>query len=263
MGDLDHHMDCLDHPMDEDYVYEPRSSDYFQEPVVCHLSILYILWNRITGKGYGGQTIQWDVRMNTHEKMRDGCTHLNNSIAKHGWENFKPVIVEQGWYTQAERNEKEIALIAKHGFHGKAGYNLTDGGGGTSGHTWKLTEEQRAAVSGENNPMFGRTGEANPMFGKTQSADHIANKSGENNWQYGMTHEDHPLTGRTQSKEAVAKSAAGHRKRLRARRRGTEEWTHSAKGAKAMSELLNITVSQVKKILSRNSPNRNYEIEKY
>ena len=239
MGDLDDPMDCLDHPMDEDYVYEPRSSDYFDDPVVCDLSTLYILWNLNTGKGYGGQSIEYERRMKTHEKMRDGCTHLNRSIAKHGWENFKPVIVEQGWYTQVERDEKEIALIAKHGFHGKGGYNLTDGGGGSSGRKW--TEESRAAVSGENNPMYGRRGEDHPLYG-------------ENSALYGKTWK--------KTKEAVAKTAAANRKRYRARRRGTEEWTHEAKGRKAMGELLNITKSQVKYLLSGNSPKSEYEIEK-
>jgi len=86
--------------------------------------------------------------------MNDSCVHLNNSIAKYGWENFKVEIVEEGWMTQDERNKKEIALIAKYNFfHGK-GYNLVKGGGGTLGAKW--TDEQRAAVSGENSHNYGK-----------------------------------------------------------------------------------------------------------
>lgn len=162
------------------------SDQYFDDdPTLCHYSYLYIIWNLITGKGYGGQTIEYNVRMYKHAQGDDNCTYLNRSIAKHGWENFKPVIVEQGWFTQAERDEKEIALIAKHGFFG-GGYNLTKGGAGTSGHKW--TEEQRAAVSGKNNHKFGtkttpdtiakqsaaKKGKKNPMFGRKKSVAAVA-----------------------------------------------------------------------------------------
>ena len=201
--------------------------DDFDEPVLCHYSYLYIIWNIITKKGYGGQTRHLAVRMNVHEKMRDGCTYLNRSIKKHGWENFSVQIVAQGWWTQDERNAKEIALIAKHNFFG-GGYNLTKGGGGCVGkmHSdvtkakmslsttgMKHSEETRAKLSA------ARTGNNNPNFGKKASAETRAKISAA---QKGKMH-----SAETKAKISVAitgkKRKAGNIKRVLGKRKHQDD----------------------------------------
>lgn len=64
-------------------------------------------------------------------------------------------------------------------------------------------------MSGENNPMFGRTGESHPLFGKTHSIEHRAKNSAAHSGK------NHPLYGKKHSPETIEKmraSASARRK---------------------------------------------------
>ena len=212
----------------------------------------------VTGQEYVGcsddikrrwEKEHWRRPFSKSEKKRNYIRLLYEDIRLHGLHNFKFEVIHR--CTPEERTREALFELEKRyirerstynpaGSNPNGGYNLTTGGAGAPG--MKHTEEQ------------------------------LAKSSGENHWTAGMTHEDHPLTGRggenhhlfgrTQPKEAVAKSAAKRRKCYRARRRGTDKWTHEAKGQKAMSELLNITKAQVNHIIRGNSPKSEWEIEK-
>jgi len=225
----------------------------FDEPVLCHYSYLYIIWNIVTGKGYGGQTVRLKKRLYDHKNMNDQCTYLNSSIKKHGWANFKPIIVEQGWYTQEERDAKEIALIAKHGFFYRegGGYNLTKGGGGLIGH--KHSEETKAKMSAA-------------QKGKTQSAEHIAKnsaaKSGENNPMFGRTGEKNPNFGKKHSAEQIAKNSAAKFKTILGKRKheGDDCWVEFESGTAAAEHFKCSTVT-VSRIANKKDGSRKFDFK--
>lgn len=89
--------------------------------------------------------------------------------------------------SEKEAFRMEVDLIAAYG-RSELGAgvlcNMTDGGEGLSGVVF--SDETRAkisaALSGENNPMFGRRGQGNPLHGKSPSAEVRAKMSA---WQIG------------------------------------------------------------------------------
>lgn len=94
---------------------------------------VYIHTNKLNNKKYVGQTCQKPhLRWNYGRGYRPE-TYFGKAIAKYGWDNFEHEIVAEN-LTKAEADSLEISLIAeldtKNSQHG---YNLTDGGEGTSG----------------------------------------------------------------------------------------------------------------------------------
>lgn len=108
--------------------------------------VIYYILDRITGKGYVGQTRN-KLKMRILHHIKYNNSYLGNAIRLHGWENFSVFVLEE-CATPEELNEREIYWIKT--LHTKApyGYNLTDGGGlnGT-----KRSEETRKKMS-ESNP---------------------------------------------------------------------------------------------------------------
>jgi group I intron endonuclease len=97
---------------------------------------------RITGLSYIGKTVRTlDKRKHSHRSAaKRGSKHFfHAAIRKYGFESFDWTVLAHG-DTDAELSRIEIYFIATFGTrapHG--GYNLTDGGEGTSGFTF--TEE--------------------------------------------------------------------------------------------------------------------------
>ncbi len=108
--------------------------------------------------------------------------YFYNAIKKYGWDNFQHEIIANN-LTEAEAKNFEILLIENlHSNKADYGYNISSGGGGTSGY--KKSEETinkiRIRNSGENSAWFGRThtkeeidkiskshmGELNPMYNR-------------------------------------------------------------------------------------------------
>ncbi|AUO78926.1 hypothetical protein FGG70_gp36 [Salinibacter phage M1EM-1] len=103
-------------------------------------------------------------------------------MRKYGAEGFLIQSVEH-----AEAQDKAFDLEKQwiadlDTYHGQ-GYNMSEGG------------ESPPHLTGEDNPMYGRTGEDAPMYGRGDLV------SGENNGMYGrgdlVSGEDHPMYGRT------------------------------------------------------------------
>lgn len=134
---------------------------------VYHWSFIYLIVNVNTFKKYVGQTIDYVRRMIRH-KSEKGETYFSRSIEKHGWENFKCVIVCQWWMDKKQCNEMEIQIIAHFDTFKPNGYNLTKGGGGHLGTKWSDERRLKHSImmSGENNPNFGKTGILSATFGK-------------------------------------------------------------------------------------------------
>ena len=132
--------------------------------------------------------------------------YIGKGTSNRAWKKrrFRPsddsrISILKGSLTETEAFSEEIRLIQ---FHGRKDLgtgilrNRTDGGEGISGY--KHTQDALDKISGENNPMYGKTGEQCPNFGKTHTPEAIAKKSGEN----------HPMFGKFPSEETKAKRLA-------------------------------------------------------
>lgn len=117
-----------------------------------------------------------DLRANTHHN-----SYLQSAYNKYGEESFEWEAVE---YCDPEAlDDREKYWISYYNSF-EDGFNLTDGGSNnrvykrTAWHKQHLSEcakrrwtaerraSQSAKMSGENNPMFGKTGESNPAYGR-------------------------------------------------------------------------------------------------
>lgn len=138
---------------------------------------------------------------------------IRAAIKKYGKENFTKVILEvlpEG-STAEQLYGREQYWIEKQNSKYPVGFNLTDGGAGTTGlkHSQatkdKIGKSNIGKTSGKKSGMFGvhRYGREAPMFGKKHSKEtkemisksHIANgvNKGENNPFYGKKHSKETL----------------------------------------------------------------------
>lgn len=126
---------------------------------------IYMHKNKINGKMYVGQTCKHpEYRWENGFGYRR-CPHFWNAIKKYGWENFYHIILING-LTKSEADWIEVLLInALKLKDPNYGYNLTDGGEGTSGHTFIPSEEWKRKKSESQKEKF-KNPEDNPMYGK-------------------------------------------------------------------------------------------------
>ena len=103
---------------------------------------IYKLTNKINGKYYIGKTIHFKTRMYQHKhSWKYKHTYLPNAIKKHGWNNFECEILMDD-VPEEDLNNLEISYIELNdSTNRKKGYNLANGGQGTSGY--KFTKDQR------------------------------------------------------------------------------------------------------------------------
>lgn len=114
--------------------------------------IIYKVTNNMNGKIYIGLTTQTFLRRKReHIRKAIKCNSkliFHNALRKYGEDNFTWDIIDSA-ETQEELNEKEIYWIDFYNSNIYAknsnGYNLTFGGGGTSG--LKLSEETKKKMS--------------------------------------------------------------------------------------------------------------------
>lgn len=112
------------------------------------MGIVYKVLNKTNGKVYIGQTVQKLLRRwNSHiSRMNNGSqTYIHNAMRKYGVDNFEITEVfshpAKLWLDRAEKFWIELFKSNQKEF----GYNLTDGGEGTTG--WVPSEEWRAKRS--------------------------------------------------------------------------------------------------------------------
>ncbi len=150
----------------------------------------YAGWHKVSGEmlaedWYGG----------THRSERNHMTTLSD---QYGPEDFS-VIINESFPDQASAVEAEFHLIGnlwdKVGRHSKGGLC-------TNMHRQLKDFDD---MSGENNPMYGRTGKSNPNYGKRGKDSpnygrHYGKRGKDSPW-YGRTGKDHPCYGKQLSGE--------------------------------------------------------------
>ena len=177
---------------------------------------IYCFENIKDGKKYIGKSIDLRKRILDHinslRRNSDECAYLQNAWNKHREENFKIYIIEV--CSIEEVSEKEIFYIQEFGSKTPNGYNLTNGGDGTSGYTWN--EEKRNAIKNVGNHFYGKKhseetkkkmaesqrGSKNHNYGKIIS-DEIKNKMSENHADF--SGQNHPQWGKPKSNETKNK----------------------------------------------------------
>lgn len=94
--------------------------------------VIYLITCLVSGKKYVGQTTKTlEQRWKEHRKNRGKKPGLSGAISKHGSENFKIELLEEGTSLQ-DLFVKEIFWISKLGTLAPNGYNLTQGGEGSA-----------------------------------------------------------------------------------------------------------------------------------
>jgi len=108
------------------------------------VSGIYCIENLISGKKYIGKSEDINTRIKHVHKT---CRYLYRAINKYGEENFKRYVIE--YCSIEELYNRERFYIKEWNTKVPNGYNLTDGGEGTSGY--KFTDEQKENLSKSHN----------------------------------------------------------------------------------------------------------------
>lgn len=128
---------------------------------------VYKIINLVNYKIYIGKTDnasnRWAVHLRTATggKIKyPGFSYIHNAINKYGADNFIFVIIDQKETDEEIKNAEKFWIQYYKSNNPKYGYNLTEGGEGTSGykHTEEIKDFLKKINKGSNNPMYGKTG---------------------------------------------------------------------------------------------------------
>lgn len=111
--------------------------------------IIYKITNKINGKIYVGQTIKTlKRRLQQHfANSKKSNTYLCKAIRKHGKENFNIELLEE-CTSLKKLNKRESYWIKRlDSKNNIIGYNLTNGGDGTIGHTHTKNAKQKMSIA--------------------------------------------------------------------------------------------------------------------
>ena len=114
--------------------------------------------NKINGKSYIGITSRkpedrWGTNGYKYQSQKSKYLCFSKASQKYGWDNFTHEILFTG-LTKEDACKKEKELISFYNSKAPFGYNLTDGGEGTSGYEVSEEFKQRRSelVANGNNP---------------------------------------------------------------------------------------------------------------
>ena len=114
--------------------------------------------NKINGKSYIGITSRkpedrWGTNGYKYQSQKSKYLCFSKAIQKYGWDNFTHEILFTG-LTEEDACKKEKELISFYNSKAPFGYNLTDGGEGTSGYevSEKFKQRRSELVANGNNP---------------------------------------------------------------------------------------------------------------
>lgn len=103
--------------------------------------VIYKLTCRVNGKAYIGTTVNFKTRLKSHAKSN---YPIGRAIRKYGLENFELEIIDGSDDKKIAFNQLEPHYIAFFKTKGAGGYNLTNGGEGSSGFIQSAESRERS-----------------------------------------------------------------------------------------------------------------------
>jgi group I intron endonuclease len=130
---------------------------------------VYVIKNTANNKMYVGITTQepplrWRNHINDAKRGDGGCKYLHRAIRKYGEDSFDFSVIDIA-SSQDDLHKKEKWYIFFLGTKKPHGYNLTDGGQGTSGYEW--SDESRKKMSDSTLARWARPEEVEAARQKT------------------------------------------------------------------------------------------------
>ena len=164
------------------------------------MGCVYLARNKVNGKGYVGKTVgAMEDRKKVHEmRASNGSMYaFHCALRKYGFDAFKwKILVEEE--IEEELNNSEQVCIQMLKTKVQNGYNLTDGGDGTSGLKWSRKESRmKAHLSAKRrwNSKEERKVQSRRLFGKIRPPEVVEKVANSNR-------------GKTRSQEAKDKISA-------------------------------------------------------
>jgi group I intron endonuclease len=153
---------------------------------------IYLIENLTNNKKYIGQSVNIYQRWYDHQYLLKSNSHYNIHLQsawnKYGTDAFRFSVLELCDVCNLDDREKYYIQYYQS-YMAELGYNLTLGGEGgvpTNETRQKMSEahigligttesraKQSEALTGANNPMFGRCGALSPTYGRKKSVDEI------------------------------------------------------------------------------------------
>lgn len=136
--------------------------------------VVYKATNKLNGKIYIGKTVRdlSHAKARHHNRAKLGFdTYFYNAIRKYGFECFEWEIVYNG-LSDIDICNKEVDLIKSYDSRNPSiGYNMTNGGEGSSGILVKESTRQLRSINslGSNNNCYGLYGVNHPAYGNKHS----------------------------------------------------------------------------------------------
>ena len=149
---------------------------------------IYKITNRTNNKIYIGKTLNVSKRFLTHIRIANGgktkykqFSYIHQAIKKYGKENFATETVDQ-YDSEKEAFIAEIKLIKElNSIDRKVGYNLTNGGEGSSGiKRGPMSQEHKDKLSKANKGQKNPKGKNHWAYGKKATLSHRINHSKNN-----------------------------------------------------------------------------------
>lgn len=131
----------------------PDENRLVPEQAARPYGIIYLARNTANGKGYVGQTVKGlKARMREHQKdaKRGSKVPFHRAIRKYGFESFTWQVLRT-CDSREDLAAAEQACITTMNTKVPNGYNLTDGGGGISGHVMSAESKQKMSEAAMGN----------------------------------------------------------------------------------------------------------------
>lgn len=181
-----------------------------------HHNCVYMYVNIINGKKYIGQTVNFNLRHNSHKHCASNpkdLSYLNRpfyrALRKYGVENFTVEILKENIKNKCVLSMFEYYYIKKYRtFAHEEGYNIADGG--HNGNTWagKTKEEKEKLgrkISESLKKKYAEEDYISPLIGRKWTEEQRINTMNARYKLYNSEGWESPLKGRTHTEETKRK----------------------------------------------------------
>lgn len=193
------------------------------------MGYIYKITNELNGLIYIGQTVKarptdrfsQHKYLARHLEQEKGVSYLHRAMAKDGVDNFNFEVIEE--IDDEKLNEREVYWIQKYNCLVPNGYNITEGGAGTKGHSRPQTIEERKKRQLSNKQFYENHPEAREKLSERTKAlwqdEEYRKKVTESNKKFYAEHpdmfkgENNPFYGKHHTEESLKKIKEASKRR--------------------------------------------------